>query len=245
MDGGVVSLRTEGTPQGGPLSPLLSNILLDDLDKELERRGHWFCRYADDCNIYVKSKRAGERTLTSVTRFLSKRLKLKVNRDKSAVDRPWKRKFLGYSMTFNLEPRLKVASASIKRLKCKLRELFRQGRGRNLKRFAESLTPIVRGWVNYFRLADIKGIFNELDSWIRRKLRCILWRQWKKPKTRARNLMKRGIDENRAWRSAANQRGAWWNSGASHMNEAFPKRFFDNLGLMSLSAQLHRIQFGS
>ncbi|MCW3989210.1 MAG: group II intron reverse transcriptase/maturase [Candidatus Bathyarchaeota archaeon] len=245
LEGGVVSPRTEGTPQGGPLSPLLSNILLDDLDKELERRGHWFCRYADDCNIYVKSKRAGERTLSSITRFLSKRLRLKVNRDKSAVDRPWKRKYLGYSMTFNREPRLKVASASIKRLKCKLRELFRQGRGRNLKRFVESLTPILRGWVNYFRLAEVKGLFKELDGWIRRKLRCILWRQWKKPKTRARNLMKRGIDENRAWMSAANQRGAWWNSGASHMNEAFPKRFFDNLGLVSLIAQLQRFQYGS
>ncbi len=245
MEGGVVSPRTEGTPQGGPLSPLLSTILLDDLDKELERRGHWFCRYADDCNIYVKSKRAGERTLSSITRFLSKRLKLKVNRDKSAVDRPWKRKFLGYSMTFNREPRLKVASASIKRLKCKLRELFRQGRGRNLNRFIEMLTPILRGWMNYFRLAEVKGIFEELDGWIRRKLRCILWRQWKKTKTRARNLMNRGIDENRAWMSAANQRGAWWNSGASHMNEAFPKRFFDNLGLVSLLNHLQRIQYGS
>ena len=245
MEGGVVSPRTEGTPQGGPLSPLLSNILLDDLDKELERRGHWFCRYADDCNIYVKSKRAGERTLSSITRFLSKRLKLKVNRDKSAVDRPWKRKFLGYSMTFNREPRLKVASASIKRLKCKLRELFRQGRGRNLKRFVESLTPIVRGWVNYFRLADVKGIFEELDSWIRRKLRCILWRQWKKTFTRVKYLMKRGLSEERAWLSATNGRGPWWNSGASHMNQAFPKKFFDTLGLVSLQSQLHHCQYVS
>ena len=245
MEGGVVSPRTEGTPQGGPLSPLLSNILLDELDKELERRGHWFCRYADDCNIYVKSKRAGERTLTSITLFLSKRLKLKVNRDKSAVDRPWKRKLLGYSMTFNREPRLKVASASIKRLKCKLRELFRQGRGRNLKRFVESLTPILRGWVNYFRLADVKGIFEELDSWIRRKLRCILWRQLKKPFTRAKNLMKRGLSEERAWLSATNGRGPWWNSGASHMNQAYPMKFFGTLGLVSLQYQLHHCQYVS
>jgi len=245
MEGGVVSPRTEGTPQGGPLSPLLSNILLDDLDKELERRGHWFCRYADDCNIYVKSKRAGERTLTSITRFLSKRLKLKVNRDKSAVDRPWKRKFLGYSMTFHLEPRLKVAPASIKRLKRKLRELFRQGRGRNLNRFIETLTPILRGWMNYFRLAEVKGIFEELDGWIRRKLRCILWRQWKKPFTRAKNLMKRGLSEERAWLSATNGRGPWWNSGASHMNQVYPKKFFDTLGLVSLQYQLHRIQYVS
>jgi len=245
LEGGVVSPRTEGTPQGGPLSPLLSNILLDDLDKELERRGHWFCRYADDCNIYVKSERAGERVLSSITQFLQDRLKLKVNHDKSAVDRPWKRKFLGYSMTSHREPQLKVAPASIKRLKDKLRELFRQGRGRNLNRFVESLTPILRGWVNYFRLTDVKGIFRELDGWIRRKLRCILWRQWKKPKTRARNLMKRGIDENRVWMSAANQRGAWWNSGASHMNRAYPKKFFDALGLVSLQYQLHHCQYGS
>jgi RNA-directed DNA polymerase len=243
--GGVVSPRTEGTPQGGPLSPLLSNILLDDLDKELERRGHRFCRYADDCNIYVKSKRAGERIMDSITHFLEHRLKLKVNKEKSAVDRPQKRKFLGYSMTFHREPRLRVAPASIERLKNKLRVLFRQGRGRNLNRFVETLTPVLRGWVNYFRLAECKGIFEELDRWIRRKLRCILWRQWKRPYTRAMNLMKRGIVEERAWMSAANQRGAWWNSGASHMNEAFPKRFFDNIGLVSLLNQLHRIQYGS
>ena len=245
LEGGVVSPRTEGTPQGGPLSPLLSNILLDDLDKELERRGHVFCRYADDCNIYVKSKRAGERTLSNITRFLSKRLKLKVNHDKSAVDRPWNRKFLGYSMTFHREPLLKVAPASIKRLKCKLRELFRQGRGCNLNRFIETLTPVLRGWVHYFKLANVKGVFDEIDCWIRRKLRCILWRQWKKPYTRAMNLMRRGIDENRAWMSAKNQRGAWWNSGASHMNQAFPNRFFDNTGLVSLFDLLLRIQCDS
>jgi len=245
LEGGVVSPRTEGTPQGGPLSPLLSNILLDDLDKELERRGHVFCRYADDCNIYVQSKRAGERTLSGITQYLSRRLKLKVNRDKSAVDRPWKRKFLGYSMTSHREPQLKVASASIKRLKCKLRELFRQGRGRNLNRFVESLTPILRGWVNYFKLAKVKGIFGELDGWIRRKLRCILWRQWKKPFTRAKNLMKRGLSEERAWLSATNGRGPWWNSGASHMNQAYPKKFFDTLGLVSLQYQLFHIHYGS
>ncbi len=242
---GVVSQRTEGTPQGGPLSPLLSNILLDDLDKELEKRGHWFCRYADDCNIYVKSRRAGERVLSSITRFLERRLKLKVNQDKSAVDRPQKRKFLGYSMTFNRKPRLRVAPNSVKRLKDALREQFRQGRGRNLKRFIETLTPKLQGWVNYFRLAECKGIFAVLDEWIRHKLRCILWRQWKRPYTRAMNLMKRGIDEKRAWISATNQRGPWWNSGASHMNQAFPISFFDELGLVSLQNHLHRLQCGS
>ena len=234
MEGGLVSQRVEGTPQGGPLSPLLSNILLDDLDKELERRGHAFCRYADDCNIYVRSKRAGERVLASVTQFLAKRLKLKVNQTKSAVERPWKGKFLGYSMTFDKQPRLKIAPASVKRFKSKLKELFRAGRGRNLARFIEELRPALRGWANYFRLAEVKGVFEELDGWIRRKLRCILWRQWKRPYTRAKNLMKRGLDEARAWMSATNGRGPWWNSGASHMNACFTKSFFDRLGLVSL-----------
>jgi len=242
MSGGAVSQRTQGTPQGGPLSPLLSNILLDDLDKELERRGHLFCRYADDCNVYVASKQAGERVLASLTQYLEEKLKLQVNQNKSAVDRPWKRKFLGYSLTWHMKPRVKVAMESVKRLKAKLREAFRQGRGRNLGRFIIDLQPILRGWVNYFKLAEVKGVFEELDGWLRRKLRCILWRQWKRSFTRARNLMKRGLTEERAWLSATNGRGPWWNSGASHMNGAFPKRFFDRLGLVSLLNQLQRLQ---
>jgi RNA-directed DNA polymerase len=242
MAGGVVSPRIEGTPQGGPLSPLLSNILLDDLDKELERRGHAFCRYADDCNIYVRSKRAGERVLASVTEFLAKRLRLKVNQAKSATERPWNRKFLGYSMTFHKQPRLKVAPASVKRFKNKLKELFRVGRGRNLARFIEELRPVLRGWVNYFRLAQVKGVFEELDGWIRRKLRGILWRQWKRTFTRAKNLIRRGLDEVRAWKSATNGRGPWWNSGASHMHAGYPKSYFDKLGLVSLLNQLQRLQ---
>ena len=242
MDGGLVSERTEGTPQGGPLSPLLSNILLDDLDKELERRGHAFCRYADDCNIYVQSRQAGERVMASVTRFLEKRLKLKVNQEKSAMDRPSRRKFLGYSMTVHKDPRLKVSPRSIERLKNKLREMFRKGRGRNLAKFIEELTPVLRGWINYYRLSQVKGVFEELDMWIRRKLRCILWRQWKRTKTRAKRLMKRGIAETRAWQSATNGRGPWWNSRASHMNEAFTKKYFDSLGLVSLLDYLRRIQ---
>lgn len=242
MDGGLVSPRTEGTPQGGPLSPLLSNILLDDLDRELERRGHKYCRYADDCNIYVRSQRAGERVLESLTRFLEKKLRLKVNREKSAVDRPGKRKFLGYSMTWHKEPRLKVAPESVKRLKDKLREKFRQGRGRNIGRFIEELAPLLRGWVNYFRLAEVKNTFEDLDGWIRRKLRRNLWRQWKRNYTRAKNLMKLGLSEERAWKSATNGRGPWWNSGASHMNQALPRKFFDAHGLISLLNQLHRIQ---
>lgn len=242
MAGGVVSPRTEGTPQGGPLSPLLSNILLDDLDKELEKRGHAFCRYADDCNTYVKSRRAGQRVLENLTRYLADKLKLKVNSEKSAVARPWNRKFLGYSMTFHKRPRLKVAPAVVDRIKNKLREMFRVGRGRNISTQIEEMTPVLRGWVNYFRLSEVKGVFEELDGWIRRKLRCILWRQWKRTYTRAKNLMKHGLDKDRALKSAMNGRGPWWNSGASHMNQCFPKRFFDRLGLVSLLYQLRKLQ---
>lgn len=237
MMGGLVSARSEGTPQGGPLSPLLSNILLDDLDRELERRGHAFSRYADDVNIYVHSEAAGRRVLASITGFLEKRLRLRVNEEKSSVDRPWNRSFLGYSMTWHKVPRLKVSRESEKRLKAKLRSAFRTGRGRNLKRFVEDLRPLLRGWVAYFRLAEVKRVFEELDAWIRRKLRCVLWRQWKRPATRQRNLVKRGLAPERAWKSAGNGRGPWWNSSASHMNHAFPKSYFENLGLVSLLSQ--------
>jgi RNA-directed DNA polymerase len=231
--------------QGGPLSPLLSNILLDELDKELERRGHNYCRYADEVNIYVSSRRAGERVLDSIEKFLNRRLRLQVNRQKSAVDRPWKRKFLGYSLTWHKRPRLKVASASLERLKTTLKKTFRQGRGRNLSKLIEELTPTLRGWVDYFRLSEVKGLFEELDGWIRRRLRCLIWRQWKRNYARAKGLMKRGLSERRAWESASNGRGPWWNSGASHMNQAFPKQFFDRRGLVSLLASALKFQRNS
>jgi len=245
MEGGLVSQPTMGTPQGGPLSPLLSNILLDDLDKELERRGHRFCRYADDVNVYVASRRAGQRVLDSIEKFLTHRLHLRVNRQKSAVDRPWKRKFLGYSMTWHKRPRLKVAPSSVKRLRMVLKKAFRQGRGRNLGKFIEDLTLTLRGWINYFRLSEVKGIFEELDGWIRRRLRWIIWRQWKRAYARAKGLMQRGLGEKRAWESATNSRGPWWNSGASHMNQAFPKKFFDRLGLVSLLDSVLKFQCNS
>lgn len=242
MAEGIVSPRTEGTPQGGPLSPLLSNILLTELDRELERRGHAFCRYADDCNIYVKSKSAGERVMTSITRFLADTLKLTVNAAKSAVARPWERKFLGYSLTWHKAPRLKIAPTSLKRLEDKIRDVLQGAQGRSLKAVIDALNPILHGWMAYFRLTETKQALEELDGWIRRKLRCILWRQWKRPYTRAKNLMKAGLMEERAFRSAFNQRGPWWNSGASHMNQAFPKSFFDRLGLVSLLDTMRRLQ---
>jgi len=239
MEDGLTKASKEGTPQGGPLSSLLSNILLDDLDKELERRGHKFCRYADDCNIYVHTQRAGERVKESITIFLNKRLRLKVNEAKSAVDRPWKRKFLGYTMTMNKEPRLRASEQSLMRFKDTLRVIFRRGRGRHIERLVrEELNPVIRGWGNYFSLSRVKKIPEELDFWIRRKLRCILWRQMKRTKTRARRMMNRGLKEAQSWVSASNGRGPWWNAGAPHMNEAYPVRYFNRLGLVSLTTKL-------
>lgn len=234
MHEGVVQAHTEGTAQGSPLSPLLSNILLDELDKELERRGHRFCRYADDCNVYVKSQAAAERVMASLTQFIEKHLRLKVNRQKSAVARPWVRKFLGYSMTWHKKPRLKVAPESVKRLKDHIREELRKGRGRAVGRVINDLTPLITGWTEYFKLAEVKQTFEELDEWVRRKLRCILWRQWKTPRTRAKRLIALGIDQRRAYTSAYNGHGPWWNAGASHMNAAVPVRWFARQGLVSL-----------
>lgn len=242
MAEGVVSPRTQGTPQGGPLSPLLSNILLTELDRELERRGHAFCRYADDCNIYVRSWAAGERVLAGISQFLTERLKLTVNEAKSAVARPWERKFLGYSLTWHKAPKLRIAPASLQRLQDKIREVLKSARGRSVRRTIEELNPVLRGWAAYFKLTETKRALEELDGWLRRKLRCILWRQWKRPYTRAKNLMKAGLREERAFRSAFNQRGPWWNSGASHMNAALPKSFFERLGLVSLLDTTRRLQ---
>jgi group II intron reverse transcriptase/maturase len=237
--GDKIEPTPKGTPQGGPLSPLLSNILLDDLDKELERRGHSFCRYADDCNIYVGSRRAGTRVMQSVTEYVENNLKLKVNQDKSAVDRPWKRTFLGFSFTHHRRPRIRIPKETLRRFRLNLKDLFRWGRGRNLGRFTrENLNPVLRGWLNYFKLAETKGYAEDLDGWLRRRLRCILWRQWKRGRTRYQQLRRRGLDERRARASAFNGRGAWWNSGASHMNDAFRKSYFDHLGLFSLLDKL-------
>lgn len=241
MEGGVVSPRVEGTPQGGPLSPLLSNILLDELDRELAARGHRFVRYADDCNVYVRSKAAGERVMASLERFLSERLRLKINRDKSAVARPWERKFLGYSVTVHRETRLKIAPASVQRFKKKLRALLRQGRGRNLRGLLTELAPILRGWAAYFRLSEVKVTWESLDQWLRRKLRAILWKQWKTWRTRLRELVRLGLSRERAAASACNGRGTWWNAGASHLNEAVPNALLQRWGLVSLQQEQRRL----
>lgn len=241
MSGGIVSQRQEGTPQGGPLSPLLSNVLLNEFDRELERRGHRFVRYADDANIYVRSHRAGERVLNGIERFLNQRLKLTLNRDKSRVARPWRCDYLGYGMSWHQQPRLRVATMSLKRLRGRLNERLRGARGRKMADVIERINPVLRGWAGYFKLSQSKRPLEELDGWVRHKLRCILWRQWKRPSTRARKLINLGLDEARANKSTSNGQGPWWNSGASHMNQALPKRLWDQLGLVSILDTINRL----
>lgn len=239
---GLVSPRQEGTPQGSPLSPLLSNIMLDELDKELEKRGHAFCRYADDCNIYVATKASGERVMTTITRFLSERLKLKVNQAKSAVDRPWRRIFLGYSMNWYPSPRLRAGKKTVAKLKATVREICRVGKGRSIKQVIEVLKPKLRGWLNYFRYVESDYLFKELDGWLRRKLRRIIWKQWKRTRTRAKNLIKLGLSSNAAWRFVRKQRGPWAMSGTNVMNRHLNNDYFEKLGLVSLQSQYLRLQ---
>lgn len=242
MQEGLVAPRTEGTPQGGPLSPLLSNILLTDLDRELERRGLAFCRYADDCNIYVGSRVAGERIMRGIRTFLEEVLYLRVNAEKSAVARPWARKFLGFSFTAQRQTRLRIAPESVQRLTARIRTLLRSGRGRSLAHTIETLNPLLRGWINYFQLTQTRRVLEELDGWVRRRLRCLLWRQWKRSRTRERKLLALGLDAERAWRSSVNGRGPWWNAGASHMNHALPAAYFIHRGLLSLLREQQRLQ---
>ncbi len=240
--GGLVEPRTEGTPQGGPLSPLLSYILLNDLDQALERRQLAFCRYADDCNIYVGSRVAGNRVMSGVRIFLEEVLKLRINTEKSAVARPWQRKFLGFSVTAHRESRLRVAPASVQRLTQKVRELMRTGRGRSWAHTIEDLNPLLRGWINYFQLTESKGVLAQLDGWVRRRLRCLLWRQWKRARTRVRHLRALGLHEELARWGNGSGRGPWWNAGAQAMNCALPTAYFTHKGLVSLMGSHQRLQ---
>jgi len=242
MSDGLVEPRMEGTPQGGPLSPLLSNILLNDLDQELERRNLAFCRYADDCNIYVRSRVAGDRVMNGVRTFLEGALKLRVNAEKSAVARPWERKFLGFSVTKHRENRLRIAPASVQRLMQKVRDLMRAGRGRSLTRTIKDLNLLLRVCFNDSGLTESKGVLEALDSWMRRRLRCLLWRQWKRPATRARKLRALGLSAERVRLSAGNGHGPWWNAGASHMNLLLPAKYFTVKGLVSLLVTHQRLQ---
>jgi RNA-directed DNA polymerase len=241
MEGGLVSPRIEGTPQGGPLSPFLSNVMLHELDVELERRGHRFVRYADDCNVYVKSKAAGERVMASLERFLTERLRLKVNRAKSAVAQPWERKFLGYTIARHGK-KLQVAPKSLQRLTAKRMPILRRrARGSSLRTTLAELAPIIRGWTAYYRLAEIKSTFEALDKWVRRRIRAAMWRQWKTPRTRSKELMKRGINAKQAYGLAYCGHGPWWCAGQWNMSEAFPAKLLTNMGLVSFQDEYRRL----
>ena len=234
MINGVTYDSEEGTPQGGPLSPLLSNILLDKLDKELERRGHKFVRYADDCNIYMKSKKAGERVMNSITNFIEVKLKLKVNREKSAVDRPWKRKFLGFSFTFNKKPKVRISKESIKRLKSKIRELTSRSKPIPMEIRIEKLNQYLTGWCGYFALADTPSKFKEFDEWIRRRLRMIEWKQWKTPKTRVRKLKGLGVAPNKAYEWGNSRKKYWRIASSPILHKTLDNSYWSNRGLKSL-----------
>jgi len=235
MQDGVASPRSKGTPQGSPLSPLLSNILLNELDKELEKRGHSFCRYADDFVIFVKSEKAAQRVYDSAVDFIERKLKLRINRPKSQITRYHRLTFLGFGFLPGDQARLSVPKEVRKRFRKKAKLLFRKGRGMNLQRFInDHLNPFLRGWANYYRLCKGKRMAEELDFWIRRRLRLIVWRQWKRPYTRFKRFVAAGFVPEHAAQCAFNERGPWWNSGARHMNFVFPLSFFRNLGLVSL-----------
>lgn len=236
MEDGLVSPTIEGVPQGGPLSPLLSNLVLDELDRELSRRGHRHVRYADDANIYVRSQRAGERVMQGVTAFIAQKLKLKVNSEKSAVDRPWNRKFLGFMFHRTRKGRNHRAPApqSVKRFKDKIRVMTRRSCGRSLEQVVAKLKPYLVGWMNYFGYAEVKTPFRELDSWIRRRLRCMVWKQW--GSRRYRELRAKGVNQYTAWVTSKSGHGPWRLSHAPAVQQALGYKFFHDLGLPSLVA---------
>jgi RNA-directed DNA polymerase len=234
MINGVVSITEEGTSQGGPLSPLLSNIVLDELDKELEKRGHKFVRYADDCNIYVQSKQAGERTMASLKRFIEGKLRLKVNEKKSAVDRPWRRKFLGFSFTISKEPKIRIAMQSIQRMKRKVREITSRKMPIPMENRIKKLNQYLMGWCGYFALTDTESVFRNLDGWIRRRLRMCLWKNWKVPKAKIRNFIHLGIPKWRAYEWGNSRKGYWRIAKSLILDQAINNSYWSNQGLKSL-----------
>lgn len=235
MSDGVVTEREEGTPQGGPLSPLLANVLLDDWDKQLEARGHKFCRYADDCNIYVKSKRAGERVMSWCVAFLEGRLRLKVNADKSAVDRPWNRKFLGLTVTSGRQPKIRIAAKSRERFVDRVREVTSRRRGVSIQRMVRELNRYLQGWFGYFRLSETPSVFEELDGWIRRRLRCFLLKQWKPGRGRRTALKRLGVPN--AQMISGSRKGPWRLSKTQAVHMGLDTAYFQKLGLFNLTKQ--------
>ena len=242
MINGIVSASEEGTPQGGPLSPLLSNIVLDELDTELEKRGHKFVRYADDCNIYVKTKKAGSRVMNSVTSFIEKKLKLKVNLDKSAVDRPWKRKFLGFSFTVHKEPKVRIAKESVQRMKNKIREITSRKKPYPLAYRIKKLNQYLMGWCGYFALADTPSVFRNFDSWIRRRLRMCIWKDWKIPRTKVRKLVSLGIQKNKAYEWGNSRKKYWRIAKSPILHRALGNSFWNRQGLKSLISRYETLR---
>ena len=237
MEGGLVSPTEEGTPQGGPLSPLLSNLVLDDLDRELEGRGHRFVRYADDCNIYVCSERAGQRVMASMRRFIACKLKLKVNEAKSAVARASQRKFLGFSFTSHRRPKIRVARPAIERFKRRVRELTGRMRGVGFEQVVKDLAPYIRGWGNYFSLCETPSVLASLDGWVRRRLRALAWKQWQNGRRRYEQVRRLGVHPTMA-RTATGDTGAWLMSVSPVMCMAMPDSYFRQRGLPNLNAAL-------
>ena len=243
MLNGVIVRNEEGTPQGGPLSPLLSNIMLDDLDKELEKRGHRFVRYADDCNIYVRSRRAGERVMESVGKFLEKKLKLKVNRKKSKVDRAQRVKFLGFSFYKRKgKVLIRVARESLARLREKLRWLTRRTRSGKLEGVIREINRLIVGWIGYFQIADTPSVFDELDRWLRRRLRQLVWKRWKRGKTRFRGLVSLGVSRERA-ALGARGKSPWHMAKSPVVHEAMSNTYWRSLGLVSLIKRYRKLRY--
>jgi RNA-directed DNA polymerase len=234
MENGLVSPSVEGTPQGGPLSPLLSNLVLDELDRELEQRGHRFVRYADDCNIYVRSERAGQRVMESVTRFITQKLKLKVNEAKSAVARPQERKFLGFSFTAGPEVQRAIAPKALDRFKQRIREITRRAKGVSMETTMEELAPYMRGWRSYFGFCETPEVLVSLTGWVRRRLRCALWRQWKTVRRRRAALLELGVRPPLPANTAGSGRGPWYLALTKALNVGLSKAYFKSLGLPSL-----------
>jgi RNA-directed DNA polymerase len=237
MEGGLVSPVDEGTPQGGPLSPLLSNLVLDEFDRELERRGHRFARYADDSNIYVRSRRAGERVMKSLTRFIHTKLKLQVNQSKSAVAEPWEGKFLGFSFTSSASPKRRIAPKAVKRFKERVRELTSRTRGIGIERMAKELTLFLRGWVGYFGKCQTPTVLQSLEEWTRRRLRSAIWKQWKHGTVRYRELRKRRVNPRLAATTAGSAHGPWRLALSQGLALALPNAYFDSLGIPRLTVR--------
>lgn len=242
MINGLVKPSAEGAPQGGPLSPLLSNIVLDELDKELEERGHKFVRYADDCNIYVKTKKAGNRVMESVTSFIEGKLKLKVNLSKSAVDRPWKRKFLGFSFTAHKEPKVRIANESVKRMKNKIRDITSRKKAYPMEYRIKKLNQYLVGWCGYYALADTPSVFRNYDSWIRRRLRMCIWKDWKLPKTKVRKLTGLGVPRGKAYEWGNTRKSYWRISKSPILHRTLGNSYWSSQGLKSLLSRYESLR---